>query len=288
MSDPEARARETVKKAEKKLTGFFGKDPDAAAELLTQAANQFKLAKNWNEAGATYERAAQVNLKINSKHEAATCYVEASKVYQKCNKSSAIRCLHMSIEYYTEMGRLSMAARNVREVAETQEKEGQKEASIQYYLKAAELFGMEDQTSEANKCRLKVAQFSAELDQYETAVEIYEDIAKTSLENNLLKYSAKGYLLNAGICRLCLSKDAGLRAAVERYEDMDLSFSGSREDNLLKELVEAKETGDTEKFTNAIQEYDSMTRLDAWKTNLLLKAKKRIEVHDEEDEEDLT
>ena len=49
----------------------------------------------------------------------------------------------------------------------------------------------------------QVAQFSAELDQYETAVEIYEDIAKTSLENNLLKYSAKGYLLNAGICRLC-------------------------------------------------------------------------------------
>ena len=57
---------------------------------------------------------------------------------------------------------------------------------------------------------------------------------------------------------------------------------------VLQELVEAKETGDTEKFTNAIQEYDSMTRLDAWKTNLLLKAKKRIEVHDEEDEEDLT
>ena len=49
----------------------------------------------------------------------------------------------------------------------------------------------------------QVAQFSAEVDQYETAVEIYEDIAKTSLENNLLKYSAKGYLLNAGICRLC-------------------------------------------------------------------------------------
>ena len=46
MADPETRARETVKKAEKKLTGFFGKDPDAAAELLTQAANQFKLAKN--------------------------------------------------------------------------------------------------------------------------------------------------------------------------------------------------------------------------------------------------
>ena len=53
MADPEARAREAVKKAEKKLTGFFGKDPDAAAELLMQAANQFKLAKNCEKATST-------------------------------------------------------------------------------------------------------------------------------------------------------------------------------------------------------------------------------------------
>ena len=52
--------------------------------------------------------------------------------------------------------------------------------------------------------------------------------------------------------------------------------------------MDVNESANTEKFTNAIQEYDSMTRLDSWKTSLLLKAKKRIEVHDEEDEEDLT
>lgn len=35
------------------------------------------------------------------------------------------------------------------------------------------------------------------------AVEVYEDVARGCVDNNLLKYSAKGYLLNAGICRLC-------------------------------------------------------------------------------------
>ena len=34
-------------------------------------------------------------------------------------------------------------------------------------------------------------------------IEIYEDVAVRSMDNNLLKFSAKGYLLNAGICRLC-------------------------------------------------------------------------------------
>ena len=111
-------------------------------------------------------------------------------------------------------------------------------------MQAADLFAGEEQTSEANKCRLKlrpllsksscnipfslgdncqvtctprccylrgsevacvmqVAQFSAEMERYEPAVQIYEDVAHRSMDNNLLKFSAKGYLLNAGICRLC-------------------------------------------------------------------------------------
>ena len=50
---------------------------------------------------------------------------------------------------------------------------------------------------------VQVAQFSAELGSYAAAIGIYEDVARRSVENNLLKYSAKGYLLNAGICHLC-------------------------------------------------------------------------------------
>ncbi len=67
---------------------------------------------------------------------------------------------------------------------------------------AAELFEVENQTSEANKCRLKIAQYSADLERFPVAIEIYENIAKSQVDNNLLKYSAKGNLLNAGLCRL--------------------------------------------------------------------------------------
>ena len=49
----------------------------------------------------------------------------------------------------------------------------------------------------------QVAQFAAELERYGEAIDIYEGVARASVENNLLKYSAKGYLLNAGICQLC-------------------------------------------------------------------------------------
>ena len=61
----------------------------------------------------------------------------------------------------------------------------------------------------------------------------------------------------------------------------------SHVDNM-QALVEAKETGDSQKFTDAVAEYDSLQRLDAWKTQLLLRAKKRLTAVAEGDEEDLT
>lgn len=56
----------------------------------------------------------------------------------------------------------------------------------------------------------------------------------------------------------------------------------------MQSLVEAKEIGDSQKFTDAIAEYDSMTRLDGWKTQLLLRVKKRLTAVAEGEEEDLT
>jgi len=49
----------------------------------------------------------------------------------------------------------------------------------------------------------QVALFSAELERYDVAIPIFEDTARAAVQNNLLKFSARGHLLNAGICHLC-------------------------------------------------------------------------------------
>jgi alpha-soluble NSF attachment protein len=48
---------------------------------------------------------------------------------------------------------------------------------------------------------------------------------------------------------------------MERYQDIDPTFSGTREYKLLSDLAAAMEEGDVAKFTDAIKEFDSMTRL---------------------------
>ena len=49
---------------------------------------------------------------------------------------------------------------------------------------------------------------------------------------------------------------------------MDVSFCDSREAKLLDSLIEAIEEEDVDKFTNVTYEYDSISKLDNWKTTL--------------------
>jgi hypothetical protein len=68
-----------------------------------------------------------------------------------------------------------------------------------------------------------------------------------------------------------------LCCAVVCYRDIDLQFSGSREDVLLNTCREALSAADEKAFATAVAEFDSLTRLDTWKTNMLLRVKRRLQ-----------
>lgn len=289
MADQTAKGEEFEKKAEKKLAGWgiFGSKYDDAAELFDKAANCFKLAKNWDRAGSVYIKLANCHLKLDSKHEAASAYVDAANCYKKISVQDASQSLSQAVKLFLEIGRLNMAARYCKELGELNEQEQNLETAMDYFEQAADLFQSEEVTTSANQCKQKVAQFAAQLEQYPKAIEIYEAIARHSINNTLLKYGVKGFLLNAGICQLCKNDVVAVTNALERYQELDPTFSGTREYKLLADLADSMDEGDVVKFTNALQEYDSMTRLDPWKTTLLLRVKNAIKAKEEEDD-DLT
>lgn len=53
---------------------------------------------------------------------------------------------------------------------------------------------------------------------YQKAIQIYEEVARYSLNNNLLKYGARGHLLNAGICQLCKGDIVAINNALDKYQ----------------------------------------------------------------------
>jgi alpha-soluble NSF attachment protein len=54
----------------------------------------------------------------------------------------------------------------------------------------------------ANKHYLKVADLAAIKGDYYKAIENFERVAKSSINNHLMKWSVKEYFLKAGICHL--------------------------------------------------------------------------------------
>jgi alpha-soluble NSF attachment protein len=285
MSD-EAKGKQYLEEAEKKLKssgsmfssifGSGGSKLDDAAELFQKAGNSFKMAKNWTAAGRAFCQAAEIQLKQNTKHEAANMYNEAANAFKKASPEDALNCLNKSCEIYIDMGRLVMAAKQYQIIAELFETDVVDiPNAITYYEKAADLFKTEENNASANKCLLKVAQFSAQLDKYARAIEIYEQIGTSSIESPLLKYGARDHFFRAALCHLCIDH-LNCQQAIARYESILASFVDSRESNFLKQLISAVEENNLDNFTNAVKEYDSLSRLDNWCTTLLLRVKKSI------------
>ena len=129
----------------------------------------------------------------------------------------------------------------------------------------------------ANKLWLKLADLAALESDYLKAVAQYERVAKSSINNNLMKWSVKEYLLKAGICHLCSADMVATNRALESYRDLDPAFASTREHQLLVDLTEAVEEGDQEKFADKLFQFDQMSKLDKWKTTLLLRVKETIE-----------
>lgn len=254
---------------------------DDAIELFTRAGNILKMEKEWSEAGKIFNKIADLNLDAGNRHDAATKYSEASNCFKKCNPTEAVNSLLKAINIYTDMGRFSVAAKHHIMVAEIYEGEGGDiPKAVEHYNKAADYFQCEESNASANRCLLNVARYAAQLEQYDRAIQIYESIGQSSLDNNMLKYGAKEHFLRAGLCHLCVD-NLNAQIATKRYEEMSPSFADSRECKLLKDLCSKVEEQDVDGFAQVAEDYDSISRFDPWYTTLLLRIKNKIVPEDD-------
>jgi alpha-soluble NSF attachment protein len=281
----EAKAKELIDKADKKLKSwlsFGGNKYEDAEELYTKAANQLKVAKQWDAAGAAFEKSAQCHVKLQSPHDAASSYQDAALCYKKTNTQQAVMLYKEVVSIHIDLGRFTTAAKVQKEIGELYEAEGDNEKASEAYQTAADYYQAEENNSTANQMLLKVAGIAATIKDFKRAVEIYDMVAIASLESNLLKFSVKDYLLRSGLCRLATGEIGAVVNALERYEGMDATFAGSREGKLLRDLTTAFEALDEEAFTEKVREFDEISRLDAQKTSLLLEIKNQIKAQQED------
>ncbi|XP_005042754.1 PREDICTED: beta-soluble NSF attachment protein [Ficedula albicollis] len=266
-----AEAEKRVKGSHSFLRGLFGGNTrvEEACEMYTRAANMFKIAKNWSAAGNAFCQAAKLHMQLQSKHDSATSFVDAGNAYKKADPQGKAAAFGI--------GRFTIAAKHHITIAEIYEAElVDIEKAIAHYEQAADYYKGEESNSSANKCLLKVAAYAAQLEQYQKAIEIYEQVGTNTMDNPLLKYSAKEYFFKAALCHFIVD-ELNAKLALEKYEEMFPAFTDSRECKLLKKLLEAHEEQNSEAYTEAVKEFDSISRLDQWLTTMLLRIKKTIQ-----------
>ena len=77
-----------------KKFSFFSKSGkyEEASELFKKAANQYKVAQYWPEAGKAFSRAAECFIALGENHDAATSYVDAAVCMKKVGIDNRFYC----------------------------------------------------------------------------------------------------------------------------------------------------------------------------------------------------
>jgi alpha-soluble NSF attachment protein len=143
------------------------------------------------------------------------------------------------------------------------------------------------------KMKLEAAAMRVEMGQYAEASKLYEAVANEYVSNNLLKYSAKDLYMNTLLCVMAEGDTTTAMSKREEFRMSDVNFESSRQDKLVTECLNAMLGSNPEDFATAVAEWESMTKLDAFRVKLLLAAKDTIAVGgpdplDDGDDLDLT
>jgi len=247
-----------------------------AEESFEKATSLYKVSKKWAKAGDTYRKLAAIRLKLDNKYEAATSYSDGANSYKNVSIPDAIKCLSDASAIYLDIGKFPPAARAQKEIGDLLEAEGDKEGAIKAFESAASYYAGEGSVTNENGCKIKAAHLYALLEQYSNAIEIFESVGVACAENSLAKYTAKDYFFKAGLCHFCTTDLVAAERSLQKYCDWDPSFSTQRECKLLKAILEAFKNLEVDEFTGAVAEYDSISKLDPWKTTILLRIKENI------------
>lgn len=291
MSTPE----ELLDRAEKKgqpTTGFlkwFSGDQsykyEEASDLCIQAANLYKLQKNLKLAGDSFVKAAMYQLKAGNEDDAGNIYVDSYKSYKSSGDSVlAIESLKRAVDLFTKRGQFRRSANFKFELGEIYENDlNDYPNAISEYELAGEWYEQDQAVALANKSWLRCADLMALNGDYIKASDKYSKLISNSMGNKLSQWSLKDYYLKKALCQLAATDAVAATRTLNDAMNEDPNFNGSRESQLLTDIIGSYNERDSERLSAVAFEYDKFSKLDKWKTSILLKIKENIS----EDEDDL-
>jgi len=268
---------------------------EKAVEYFTAAANSYKIAKAFREAGDAYVECAACYEKIeDSQSDWAKSLTEAGECYKRSgDMGAAVTAMQQSIGVYLDRGRWNQCGNIMKQIAEMYESEqvdceDPASMALESWQAAADYYLNESPPREqaANGCLEKVANLSALAGDLGRAAAEFENLARHCLGSKLLKFNARGYAVKHFVCLLATGDKVGVTEKLEEYRHQDQTIEGSREEKFVAGLLAALNGNDPEGFGAAAAEYNSIKKIDPWMTRVLLTCKRSIVAENAADEEE--
>lgn len=291
MSDPRSLIAEAEKLTKPQL-GFFlflsGSSQsmrlEEATDLYIQAANLYRLKKEFNLAGEQFIKASDIQSKLSNHNDSANHLVEAYKCFKGVAPLEAIEALKKAIHIFlTQNGQFRRAANFTNDLAELYESVGDSENAMGSYEQAGDYFTTDHAEALANKAFIKCADLAALSGNYKKAVELYDTVIKQLVGNAMTRWSLKDYFFKSILCVLCQDDVIEAQKRSTHYLTEDPSWEQTRENKLLQDIIISIDQGDIEGFSDKVFEYDQFSKLDKLKTQLLLKIKTTVVDRDDDD-----
>jgi len=274
------RGDELVTEAESKLSRslFRSGDVQGGLDSYQRAVAQYKLAGDWDTAALTLTKMGEIFRKQGDLMGAGRLYGEAGTCYRKYSTHSAVTSYLKSAEMYIELGKFGIPAKHHEAIAMIYFKDIQpcdNNLVLHHLSLAAHYYYSDNRNAARNKCRLEMARIHGTMDQYDEALQIYEDLGYSSLESRLIKYSADEYFFRAGLCHLAIDC-LNCQIALQKYIDYYPAFEMSGECKFLKKLCGEIEQENEEGFDNIVRKNNSIVKLDPWYAAIINKIRKEI------------
>lgn len=109
------------------------------------------------------------------------------------------------------------------------------------------------------------------------AIRIYEKVANKNLQNNLTRSSAKDLWVKCLILFMVLDDDVGYERSVDKYLDLEPSFTNNMDLKYVGKLYKAVQAKDSEALSEVSNEWMQRANMDKWKINQLSYVKREIE-----------
>lgn len=280
---------EQLSKSKNGLIQFFFKnlrslDLDDASNLYVQAANIYRVKKDFIKAAECFDKSAKLQEELQNYNEVANRYVDIFKCFKENSPREAINALEKAVEIFLmENGQFRRAANFTMDIAEMYENLCDYENAIKSYQNAGDYYSTDNATALANKSYSKCADLCALHDRFEEGLKHYDFIIKGQQGNSLAQWNLKENLFKSILCVLCMNDRVETQKRIENIPDDNNIWGSSRELILLKFILTCFDQFDSQTYSDQVFEFDQFCKLDNVKTHMLVKIKKNFQDVDEDD-----